>query len=67
MVNTVFLGLYQLQQEVSQIDSVGRRALLVIHYLQQWLLLPQLQHGFDKVVAVFAVYPGSTHNEVLRG
>ena len=58
MVSAVFVGLDHIHKESCEIVSVGRGSDLIINDRCGSSLLSDPQHGLDKVLAVYAEYPG---------
>ena len=63
MVIAVFFRFDHIHQQAGQIQGVGGRADLVTHHPQGIVFLAQSEHGFDKILSVFAKDPGDTDDE----
>ena len=65
MINSIFLSLYHITEQRRQIRRIGWGSPLVCHNSQFIMALPQAEHGFDKVIAIFAKDPGNADDEIF--
>ena len=59
-------GFFQhINQQLRQITGISRAAGLVLHHIKLVALGGGFEHGFHKIAAVFAEYPGAAHNRAV--
>ena len=65
MIITVFFSFDHIYQKSCQVIGISRCTDLVIDYGESIMSFSEVDHGFDKVLAVLAEYPGNADNEIL--
>ena len=59
-------GFFQhINQQLRQITGISGAAGLVLHHIKLVALGGGFEHGFHKIAAVFAEYPGAAHNRAV--
>ena len=65
MIITVFFSFDHIYQKSCQVIGISRCTNLVIDYGESIMSFSEVDHGFDKVLAVFAEYPCNTDDKEL--
>jgi len=65
MIITVFFSFDHIYQKSCQVIGISRCTDLVIDYGESIMSFSEADHGFDKVLAVFAEYPCNTDDKEL--
>ena len=65
MIITVFFSFDHIYQKSCQVIGISRCTDLVIDYGESIMSFSEVDHGFDKVFAVFAEYPCNTDDKEL--